>query len=271
MAVRRLRGAVGSARFSGRSAGFTLIELLVVIAIIAILAAILFPVFAQAREKARSASCLSNLKQITLGALMYAQDYDETLPLYTYDYSTYWVGGRTKAGDPLDKSKGIIFPYIKNGDIQKCPSYTGTKNLGGTGYGYSERLYSDGTTFNSAYVPLGVATLASVSKTAETLFFGDSGNRTDANGVAPNTMNANAGSVRETITLEVPSNWCYAGYGCTSSEDFRHTGFANFSYVDGHVKPIKRETFVRELPTAEQDAANGIQYEGDRIMARQKP
>jgi prepilin-type N-terminal cleavage/methylation domain-containing protein len=65
-----------------RSRGFTLIELLVVIAIIAILAAILFPVFAQAREKARQASCLSNAKQMSTAVMMYAQDYDETFPLY---------------------------------------------------------------------------------------------------------------------------------------------------------------------------------------------
>lgn len=63
-----------------KSSGFTLIELLVVIAIIAILAAILFPVFAQARDKARGASCLSNIKQLTLGMMMYSQDYDETFP-----------------------------------------------------------------------------------------------------------------------------------------------------------------------------------------------
>ena len=64
-----------------RASGFTLIELLVVIAIIAILAAILFPVFAQAREAARKSSCQSNLKQIANGVMMYSQDYDETMPL----------------------------------------------------------------------------------------------------------------------------------------------------------------------------------------------
>jgi len=68
-------------RILGRKSAFTLIELLVVIAIIAILAAILFPVFAQARAKARQISCVSNVKQAALGVLMYVQDYDETLPM----------------------------------------------------------------------------------------------------------------------------------------------------------------------------------------------
>ncbi len=74
-----------------RRKGFTLIELLVVIAIIAILAAILFPVFARAREKARQTSCLSNLKQLSLGVLMYAQDYDERLPMLYFN-----TGGPTE-------------------------------------------------------------------------------------------------------------------------------------------------------------------------------
>ena len=88
---------------------FTLIELLVVIAIIAILAAILFPVFAQAREKARAISCLSNCKQSALATLMYVQDYDEAFPLfYCYTYHPSWFD--------------VFQPYIKNSKVGWCPS-----------------------------------------------------------------------------------------------------------------------------------------------------
>ena len=92
-----------------RRRGFTLIELLVVIAIIAILAAILFPVFARAREKARQTSCLSNVKQIALAAMMYAQDYDDRLPPNYYTAgSMLWIG--------------LFYPYNKSIQIYLCPS-----------------------------------------------------------------------------------------------------------------------------------------------------
>src|SRR5438105_8277215 len=100
-------------RRTGRR-GFTLIELLVVIAIIAILAAILFPVFAQAREKARSTACLSNLKQIGMATRMYSQDYDELLvPCYLF------FSASDRAWFP-----DILAPYVKSSDVFVCPSYS---------------------------------------------------------------------------------------------------------------------------------------------------
>jgi len=124
-------------RFSDRS-GFTLIELLVVIAIIAILAAILFPVFARARENARKTQCISNMKQLTLGLLMYAQDYDGRAPRhgigwweqaaycqdnppgtdFRYKWSWYPCGDRSMA-----TWRSIIYPYIKNAGIYNCPTF----------------------------------------------------------------------------------------------------------------------------------------------------
>ncbi len=101
----------------GKSSAFTLIELLVVIAIIAILAAILFPVFAQARERARTAVCTSNVRQIGMAIKMYLQDYDETYPI--------WHAYHKKTNDPHLGIEEELLPYTKNKDIFKCPNDAG--------------------------------------------------------------------------------------------------------------------------------------------------
>jgi prepilin-type N-terminal cleavage/methylation domain-containing protein/prepilin-type processing-associated H-X9-DG protein len=111
-----------------RQRAFTLIELLVVIAIIAILAAILFPVFAQARAKARQASCTSNTKQHALGFMMYVQDYDETFPYWSW-YNSYGPGGVVNPNHLESIWFNSIYPYIKNTDIYKCPSTNDNSTL----------------------------------------------------------------------------------------------------------------------------------------------
>lgn len=144
---------------------FTLIELLVVIAIIAILAAILFPVFAKAREQARAITCLSNLKQLGLGIMMYVQDYDETFPVPDMTYlannptdicgEVYGGHGSIGTGNyqvpaaAIQKYSigGQLYPYIKNWQLWACPSDSGVTtqwqvNQRWTSYHYRFFFYS---------------------------------------------------------------------------------------------------------------------------------
>ncbi len=173
--------------------GFTLIELLVVIAIIAILAAILFPVFARAREQARRASCTSNVKQLGLAWMMYVQDYDETFPpnnstnVTANNPSPEWVpqaAGRfpCKPCRPKNKVTGLPYdprtfalPYIKNNDLFKCPSdHSVDKSLlpaepTTTAHLYDEiNVGGNGTSYCLNTVMTRVGALAAIPKPAET-------------------------------------------------------------------------------------------------------
>lgn len=244
----------------GKSPAFTLIELLVVIAIIAILAAILFPVFAQAREKARQTSCLSNLKQIGLATLMYVQDYDETLPHTELgvdvddDHEYYW-------GDMLQ-------PYIKSWQLLTCPSaqvaitfksvppspaaYSQQFNYN---YGINDIIASDCTSSDDpACRHIGVAgqALAAITYPADTILIADSlPTTTDtADGDGTNTP-AGLNHARHEI------NWQQGKRDSTKlsvegkSQDGypRHTGGFVYVCTDGHSKWRRREQTANNMFT----------------------
>ncbi|MFP4250912.1 MAG: DUF1559 domain-containing protein [Armatimonadota bacterium] len=213
--------------------GFTLIELLVVIAIIAILAAILFPVFARAREKARQSSCLSNLKQIGLAIQMYAQDYDERLAPY-YVLSP---DASTRASGWYD----CLYPYTKNEQMFVCPSeeysasgrhwregfpsgagvyretivasYTGAREMSGTGRINPSPWSGSGRK------------LASFERPAETIVIFET--RTDYIGNYAGLGFYDDGTPRE---MDSSGNVGYMRY--------RHNLQMNAAYADGHVKSI---------------------------------
>jgi len=155
--------SISNARPGTLRRGFTLIELLVVIAIIAILAAILFPVFAQARESARATSCASNMRQLSLGVFMYAQDYEEILPM-AVNYAA-----ATTAPDRMWMA--TVQPYLKNEKIFLCPSAENARfapDWAGRGYlpiGYNARTGYDPLGVEGATAPLAVAQMDETSRT----------------------------------------------------------------------------------------------------------
>ena len=216
---------------------FTLIELLVVIAIIAILAAILFPVFAQAREKARQTSCLSNLKQIGLSALMYAQDFDETFPGTEY--------GEGTPSSPEYFWADAIAPYAKDEQIYTCPSESVELSHTPAKPGFPKGIIEEFTfhyaindvhDINGARVGAGFSPLAAITRSADTVFVAEAWpvdiEPTDGTeerhefGVAITTP-AGAG------TRDAANNPLHDGKP-------RHAGGFNFVACDGHSKFRKR-------------------------------
>jgi prepilin-type N-terminal cleavage/methylation domain-containing protein/prepilin-type processing-associated H-X9-DG protein len=216
-----------------RRRGFTLIELLVVIAIIAILAAILFPVFAQARDSARKTTCLSNQKQVGTGVMMYLQDFDERYP--TLDAGAYLV---------------LIQPYVKNIDVWQCPSGSGNYNVSnrgitgaGTAWGTVKTgMVANGDVFGGfGNQPARSSTI--VSAPAETVLIIDADyNPQTFNGqiavtteLAPNGTAAGTQMVRGWYT-----RWTGATPLSGSSRlGAKHALGGNFLFADGHAKWLK--------------------------------
>lgn len=215
--------------------GFTLIELLVVIAIIAILAAILFPVFARAREKARQSSCLSNVKQVILAIQQYVGDYDQVYPLATIRVPAGWATPNGDTATPAWMPWHItVEPYMKNTQILNCPSVstkwdggatqstTGDK-LGRIGYGCNEWVMLNGY-YEYAYHKGYAVTQTQVKSPAETMCIADKGNSTgyiiDGLLYDYRTTGTNTGNVD----------------GRTSLALDRHNDGLNLGFCDGHAK-----------------------------------
>lgn len=207
--------------------GFTLIELLVVIAIIAILAAILFPVFARARENARRSSCQSNLKQIGLGFFQYTQDYDEKFPLVS---TTATVAAATNpqlqnhAAGEVGWAE-ILQPYLKSTQIFQCPSETNPPvATGGTTAGYTDYFYNTNLHGQSqAVLTQSVLTVLTGDGASGTANYDIASGHTS--GLSSYAWNGGSGAAGAVATLP--------GGGV------RHLDGANYAFADGHVKWLK--------------------------------
>jgi prepilin-type N-terminal cleavage/methylation domain-containing protein/prepilin-type processing-associated H-X9-DG protein len=237
--------------------GFTLIELLVVIAIIAILAAILFPVFSRAREQARKAACLSNTKQIGQALAMYIQDWDETLPIWFYPCR----GGPRGALAWTEQ----LYPYVKNWQVFQCPSagsdlwgwnascYPGTagrpQNNVLCHYGYNQLFMDNGQVWFQCAT--GAAKLSKMSAPSETVVIADSW----VSFLAPWAVDQ-YGIETRVAYANIPDlpGWGWQGKGfqcgCPANtidlnlalETYaRHTLGANLVFADGHAKWYKGE------------------------------
>ena len=219
--------------------GFTLIELLVVIAIIAILAAILFPVFAKAREKARQTSCLSNLKQLGLAMLQYAQDYDEVFPDRSNGPTTFTTQVQA---DPNFNFNGTtlwyncwtnsIFPYIKNSQIYRCPSTSWSW------YGVAYAMAIHYAAAGGGSVSLGRINMGTVKRPAQ------------------------IGLIFEVGPCGGGCQYCLYNSSTYSSRYVaaRHNEGTNIAFIDGHVKWQKCLTggFPGWAPTLNSDSCDNV-------------
>jgi len=249
--------AWGRARYTRQ--GFTLIELLVVIAIIAILAAILFPVFARARENARRSSCQSNMKQIGLGLLQYVQDYDEVLPpAWLKDSATIagLSGGDGASSATQWKWMDAVQPYTKSEQIFNCPSHTTTQPYSmrsGVNYGsYAiNAAYAGTTTFGgvdpkppaSDYSSGGLfpVTLASLEEPVTTVWAMD----IEKNGTDDRFYRFIWTTANPTVNTSATPRTLVSPIASSGRVVERHLDTTNVLYCDGHVKAVKIDALAR--------------------------
>ncbi len=248
-----------------RYRAFTLIELLVVIAIIAILGAILFPVFAQAREKARQTTCVSNLRQMTLAAQMYLQDYDETF------FPAYYLGpgGRTQPDNfGYYFWPWLVRPYAPSFEVFRCPTeprsnchdltyeYFGYVFGRFPAWGFNQVYLSPSLDeFNPTESPYQGAPLAKVKRASEIVMFVESATLARRDNRAQGCI----GYDRMGYAMVYPPRFWQGApplqplsYGHVYPRHFLHLrdgrvvgGFANVAFVDGHVRPMTLDSLRR--------------------------
>ena len=237
---------------SSQQKGFTLIELLVVIAIIAILAAILFPVFAQAREKARQTSCLSNTKQIGLAFEQYVQDYDETYP-FTEECKTCFGGLRT------GEWQNVTQPYMKNTQILRCPSdkmnfpadnatpATISYKDGVSSYLYNMNIGTNVDLINSATKPIPAKSKAALVAPTSLVLVAEGHRAPDSTTIPASLGTDYAGRtgtlwlMRYTTSGSASTDGHVVSFVSAGAHDYglpRHSGnsSSNFLFADGHSK-----------------------------------
>jgi len=233
--------------------GFTLIELLVVVAIISILASILFPVFARARENARRASCMSNLKQIGLGMMMYVQDNDERYPKYSWnngnqiadaDHGGSWYPNPSSTYAKDWYWQNAIYPYVKSIQVFICPSSPSVDATYGAPaghYGPYQRHYGANTDV-FVYSGSAAVNMSAMAAPANTYALMDSSFYTIAYNYADDAPTSANYYLPGLCTFYPPASGTYPG----DCENGRHFDGDNVAFADGHVKWLKTQTLIAE-------------------------
>jgi prepilin-type N-terminal cleavage/methylation domain-containing protein/prepilin-type processing-associated H-X9-DG protein len=229
--------------------GFTLIELLVVIAIIAILAGILFPVFAQAKESAKKTACLSNLKQIGTATFLYMGDNDDVLPNATFSpagaqreggwmyYETFPASEATRREDGFDAKRGSLYPYVKSAEIFVCPT-DGKARISGNSYALNGCL----TTPVEFGIAAGKSTTG-LDEVTQWLMFGEEVWDDDQEDLSASFLSQSS----------TPDGFLLYPVKYLST---RHGGGGNATFVDGHAKWFRAEAILtRHFLTGGEDLA----------------